>query len=238
MTMVRSDFFVSSTVAPDSPLPRTPRLLHRERRGVFFQQLGHVTTFTYDALNNLRTMAPPDDLVPGTSNPFKLVEIRYENNDHPTSPTSIIEPADGYGNFEAVTTIDYYGANEFTGSDPDDWNGQVYRVTGPNGVVTEYEYDEWGQQSRETENPPDPLAQTTLAFWPTISVGSVLNAGGIVIEGESAQRDKPNCNWATLTRPMVYWRRSPRRIRRVRARRGCSNTTFATGWSTKCAARR
>ncbi|MCG8407911.1 MAG: hypothetical protein MI923_22145 [Phycisphaerales bacterium] len=156
--------------------------------------LGHVTTFTYDALNNLRTMAPPDDLVPGTSNLFKLVEIRYEDVNHPTSPTSFIQPADGYGHFEAITTIDYYGDNEFTGSAPDDWNGQVYRVTGPNGVVTEFEYDEWGQQSRETENPLDPLAQTTLSFWPTVSMSAIFNPGGFSIYRQGAQRTWPNCD--------------------------------------------
>lgn len=34
-------------------------------------------------------------------------------------------------------------------------------VAGPNGVVTEYEYDEWGQPKQETENPPLPTSLPT-----------------------------------------------------------------------------
>lgn len=156
--------------------------------------LGNVTTFTYDAWNNLRTTSPPDDLVPGTSNSLKTVEIRYEDPAHPTSPTSMIQPADGNGNPEAITTIEYYDADDFTAVGLGAWNGLVHRVTDANGVVTEYEYDQWGQPSSETENPDAVVAvSSSIATYPTYRKTTEYTAGGIAIDGSRPFQFRGDC---------------------------------------------
>lgn len=80
--------------------------------------LGNTTFYTFDSLNNLRTITPAGE-TPGTGNPYKMVEVFYDDSAHPTSPTRIVEPPDGRGNPAATTEIVYYGDDEETGYSPD-----------------------------------------------------------------------------------------------------------------------
>lgn len=115
---------------------------------------GNLTTFEYDALNNLTYIEPAGE-TPGYGNPNKAVTLEYTNNDHPTSPTAIIEPADGQGNSAATTVLAYYDDDDAPSPfDPDDWNGLLKSVTDANGVQTLYEYDYWGQMWRLSEGDP------------------------------------------------------------------------------------
>jgi len=68
--------------------------------------LSNRTDFAYDSLNNLKSITPPGATA-NTVNTAKKVEINYTDSNHPTSPTQIIEPADGQGNSAATTTIVY-----------------------------------------------------------------------------------------------------------------------------------
>jgi RHS repeat-associated protein len=106
--------------------------------------LMQVREWTYDALNNLC-------FVKDAAN--HEVEIRYEDPDHPTLPTSVIEPPDGQGSGAATTTMTYYNAT-FDPPQPEQatcnppagaWHGLLRDVVDPNGVRTRFQYDCWGQ---------------------------------------------------------------------------------------------
>ena len=155
--------------------------------------LSNRTDFAYDSLNNLESVTPPGATA-NTVNTAKKVEINYTDSNHPTSPTEIIEPADGQGSGTATTYLTYYDDDDATGTGigPDDWTGELKDVTDPNGVVTRFTYDTWGQQRDEIENPSSstPYADD---FWPTLSSSSSVNKGGVAVQLKSLQRFEPNC---------------------------------------------
>ncbi|MBX3396689.1 MAG: RHS repeat protein, partial [Phycisphaerae bacterium] len=179
-----------------NPLGKTWTSTHDSNGNVLTttDPLGNKTTYGYDTggMNNLVKIIPPGT-TPGTGNTAKAVAIEYNDANHPTSPTHLIEPADGQGNGTATTVIAYYD-DDATGSgiDPEDWNGLVKSVTDPNGVVTLFTYDAWGQTARETENPVDSQYDIKPA-WPMVFQGRTLNEGGAVVGSSSSARRKPNC---------------------------------------------
>jgi len=156
--------------------------------------LSNRTDFAYDSLNNLESVTPPGATA-NTVNTAKQVEINYTDSLHPTSPTEIIEPIPQNGGSMSTTYITYYHDNDATGSgiDPADWNGELKDVTDPNGVVTRFTYDTWGQQHEEIENPSSstPYAND---FWPTLSSAVKMNEGGVRVNNTMLQRFMPNCD--------------------------------------------
>ena len=88
-------------------------------------------TWTYNDENNVTGYTDGAD---------NEVTFNYDDTNHPTLLTSIIEPAVGDCQQDplacpATTTLTYYS------------NGQLEQVTDPNGVVTKFDYDQWGQLS-------------------------------------------------------------------------------------------
>ena len=135
--------------------------------------LNHDQQWTYDSLNNLLLYSNADG---------NTTQYRYEVPGQPTLLSGVIEPPDGQGNPAASTTIDYY----LTGlGDPAASHGQVKQVTDPNGVVTMFAYDGWGQIAEYGEG--DPSGQrlnavylesyTVDAAGQTRSVGSPSSSG-------------------------------------------------------------
>jgi YD repeat-containing protein len=72
---------------------------------------------------------------------------------YPTLLTRIIEPADGQGNPEAETLLDFYVDLDADrcGNPANVGCGRVKEVIDPNGVWTGFEYDIWGQKNRYSE---------------------------------------------------------------------------------------
>ena len=103
--------------------------------------LGHFQSWTYDVFNNV------------TSRTDAVGNITRFYYDHATDPTPyptlltrIVEPGplgnpplNGQGDFP-VTRMEYY-------LDQSSKHGQLSRVTDPKGVITEFDYDKWGQRS-------------------------------------------------------------------------------------------
>jgi RHS repeat-associated protein len=107
----------------------------------FTDPLGHTWSFTYDSLNNLTSLTPPlnDEGDPDTDKTVELLyEDEYEDPNEvmqladPTHVTSIIEPADGEGNGEAVTLLTYHHEG--------DGRGDLATVTDEIGVQTRFIY--------------------------------------------------------------------------------------------------
>lgn len=110
------------------------------------------TTYTYDQWNNLTGVTDANGhattyVYAGTSgfNPTLLLEIH--------------EPADGQGGSEAVTTFSYHAdaLPDPYSCEEESYRGLLESVTDANGVVTVFEYDDWGQLSNE-------LADVSLAL--------------------------------------------------------------------------
>ncbi len=111
--------------------------------------LGHRTTWTYGALNNLTSVTPALD-AQGAGNPAKTVTFFYDDAETPTLATRIVEPADQSGGTASTTTLTYYGLTDDTllygiGA----WAGKLDRVIDANNVETRYEYDIFGQFALE-----------------------------------------------------------------------------------------
>ncbi|MHC4697710.1 MAG: RHS repeat domain-containing protein, partial [Planctomycetota bacterium] len=99
-------------------------------------EITQVHTWTYDTRNSVTSYTDPDQ---------NTTVYNYEISGYPLLLSSIVEPPDFPGNPEAVTTFDYHirVPNDCDIAECD--HGQLARVEDPNGVGTEYEYDEWGQ---------------------------------------------------------------------------------------------
>ncbi len=96
--------------------------------------LGQKSQLTYDAWNNLTSVTPPLDNNGGLDT-NRTVTIEYEDYSDPntqtyadrTHPTTIVEPADGNGNPQAITTLTWWH---------DYHPGEIQSVTDDNGVET------------------------------------------------------------------------------------------------------
>ena len=157
--------------------------------------LGHTWAYGYDefnandvtGLNNLSSITPPADNA-GNPNTDKRVTIHYDNPndlndslpDTPTSPTQIDAPPAQPGGPISTTAIEYYGLP----TDPSSSLGLVKQVTGPNTVVTRFEYDNFGQPGREIENPNPPAGGQSLFTFPssppTVTNETTVNDGGVL----------------------------------------------------------
>ena len=100
--------------------------------------LDHATYYTYDAYNNVTSVTDAN------SNAWLYA---YTDANDPTALTQVTEPDDGQGNGVGITTLAYYNTNGYNGES----NGALMYVEDPNGVVTWFEYDRWGQQKKEIE---------------------------------------------------------------------------------------
>ncbi|MBI4717243.1 MAG: RHS repeat protein, partial [Planctomycetes bacterium] len=107
--------------------------------------------WTFDAYNNVKTYTDPLGNVTGYRYHYEDVSGGYK-----TLVTKITEPPDGQGNPAADTVMEYYLATPpiDCGSNPGSAHckhGLLKKVTDPNGVVTTFDYDGFGQQSKYEE---------------------------------------------------------------------------------------
>jgi len=132
--------------------------------------LGHKWQATYDSTypTNLLTITPPSDNTGGLDT-SKTVELQYTNSMHPTSPTKLIEPADGNGNGAATTEVFYYGAS----NNHPEWKGLVEKVVDANSVGHFYDYDQYGQPYSESEG-KDNGDFNVLQFWAQYNAGGMM----------------------------------------------------------------
>ena len=84
--------------------------------------------------------------------------FHYDEPGYPALLTSFVEPDDGQGSGPATTTNTYYLAPYST--DTCDTagecrHGQIESVTDPNGVLTGFDYDIWGQLAMYGEGTTD-----------------------------------------------------------------------------------
>ena len=115
--------------------------------------LGNKWTYTYstDGKNKLLSVTPPGT-TPGSSNTAKQVQLFYDDALCPMSITRIVEPAATTGGTPAETVLEYYHDEGYSLA-----YGKLKSVTPPytsNPVVTEYEYDYYGQPKKLREGPP------------------------------------------------------------------------------------
>jgi RHS repeat-associated protein len=99
-----------------------------------------VTTYTYDTLNNLTSRSVDGD----------TIQFHYEDAQHPTRTTRIVEPPDDAGQ-TATTTLTYYGPSD--GSPAGVWNGLISRLVDPLGCEVRFAYDENGAPEGVQEGP-------------------------------------------------------------------------------------
>jgi len=137
--------------------------------------LGHRWTATYDlATNNVLTVTPPAD-AQGNPDLDKQVSMQYLDPANPTRLTHLTQPAPAPGENPVVTVLSYYGPN-----DHPEWTGQLARVTDPNGVLSTFEYDTYGQPARYVEGlrGNDPESQTITGVVETNQTQPGGGAGG------------------------------------------------------------
>ncbi len=110
----------------------------------------NVQTWTYDAVNNVTSY---------TDGEGNTVSFLYEKPEYPTLLTKIIEPPAGNPLATAETILEYHLPDPTLGircgESTDPGCGQLATVIDPNGVVTLFEYDLWGQLAIYGEGIPE-----------------------------------------------------------------------------------
>ncbi len=156
--------------------------------------LGHKWSAAYDPVtNNLLNLTPPlDDQ--GNGNIAKRVTIAYEDAAHPTLPTTITQPAPLDGGSPVVSLLAYYGP-----SNHPEWIGLLASVNDPNGVLTTFDYDTYGQPKTYREGLLGAQPETT-TIRPVTNSNSTEPGGGAAggsgSAGGGSGSPNPN-NWPT-----------------------------------------
>ncbi len=95
--------------------------------------LANVTSNSFDDYNNLTSTVDAEG---------EVWQYFYDDTQDPTLLTSIVEPDDGV-NGQGVTELAYYDTN---GASEGESNGALAAVIDPNGVITSFQYDQFGHQ--------------------------------------------------------------------------------------------
>lgn len=135
-----------ATVAKGSPSEQVwlHRYDARGNRTAVTDPVGRETLYTYDVHNNLTSVRNPAGTV---------TTYEYRHPLDPTHLTEVVLPDDGNGNAEARFRYEYYHGDALPGHAPDAWDGQLKRITDPNGAPASFFYDRYGQGAATVEGP-------------------------------------------------------------------------------------
>jgi RHS repeat-associated protein len=171
----------------------------------FRDALGNSWHATYDDQGNLLTISDPEGIEPdlvytydGLNNMTSVtdaldntVTFLYESSIDPTLPTSVIAPADGYGNAEKSIFFDYHGDEEPTAK------GMLKTVTDLNGVKTHFYYDAYGQPIEAHEGLPDEVNP-----WYFVKMTWEFDAASrLCVSGTSGEYSTDGLDWADSSCP-------------------------------------